>query len=48
MAPRQAAAWVALGAGRQRREFTAQLVIARMAAHGERDAITKQLREWDD
>jgi hypothetical protein len=48
MTPRQAAAWVALGFGRERRNMAAQLVVARIAAHAKDDSVTKQLREWEE
>lgn len=48
MTPRQAAAWAALGAGRERRMLAAHLVAARIAAHAKDDTVQKQLREWDE
>jgi hypothetical protein len=47
MTPRQAAAWVALGFGRERRNMAAQLFVARTAAHGKDESVQKQLREWE-
>ena len=48
MTPRQAASWAMLAAGRRRLEMAAQLAIARLGAHGQNEAVQKQLREWDE
>jgi hypothetical protein len=40
--------WLTLGHARQRAEASEQLTIAAMGAQGKGDAISKQLREWDD
>lgn len=46
--PRQADAWAELGHARHRAEMSERLMIAAMGAQAKGDAITKQLREWEE
>lgn len=48
MTPRQAAAWMALGAARTRAQMAAQLSIARAAAHAKDETVQRLFREWDE